>query len=174
MKILLPLLVILVLASVYLGYKQIVQTPKKGSATIKSITNTTPSPSNRELKTFQSKIMKFTIALPDKLSAIDESSRVKIQSSKGEIFVNRNGTQFNDLDTYLSNFDQTTQLDISLDENMIINNNVARKRISKNPNIGIEKTYFIYAENYVYKISTSSEDLYIDLDQIAQSFRYTP
>ena len=133
-----------------------------------------PSPTNQQLKTFQSKFMKFSVELPNNFSAIDEPSRITIQSNRGQIYVNRNGTQFNDLGAYLTNFDQTTQLEISLDEKMTINDYETRKRITKNPDIGTEKTYFLYIENFVYKISTSFESLYDDLDQIAQSFRHTP
>ena len=34
------------------------------------------------------------------------------------------------------------------------------------------KIYFIYADHYIFQISTDSPDLYDDLDQVAMSFRY--
>lgn len=37
-----------------------------------------------------------------------------------------------------------------------------------------KKNYFIYANNVVYSFSTSHEDLYDELDQIANSFQYIP
>src|SRR3989338_855795 len=173
-KILVPALIIaVVLVGGYFGYKQISQTSKEEPIAI-GITTPAASPVSQELKTFQSKFMKFSVELPNNFSAIDEPSRITIQSNRGQIYVNRNGTQFNDLGAYLTNFDQTTQLEISLDEKMTINDYETRKRITKNPDIGTEKTYFIYIENFVYKISTSFESLYDDLDQIAQSFRYIP
>ena len=40
--------------------------------------------------------------------------------------------------------------------------------------IGEEKIYFIYVDYTVYLISSKTGALFSDLDQIAQSFRYTP
>lgn len=168
MKLLLPIIVAILIAGYFLVGQSLI--PKKTTPDVSS----SPTPITQELKTFQSKFMKFSIDLPSNFSATDEPSRITIHGDEGQIYVNRNGTQFNDLDTYLANFDQATKTKISLDEKLVINYYEARERISSNPDIGIEKTYFIYVENFVYKISTTSQSLYDELDQIAQSFRYTP
>lgn len=130
----------------------------------------------KQTKTFQSENLKFSLNLPAGFTAKDEPSRITIDSDKGKIYVNRNGTQHEDLDNYLKEFDQQTKLNITADEKLTINNYQARSRIFKNTDVtkGQEKIYFIYADNFVYKISTTSESLFDDLDQIAQSFQYTP
>ena len=62
-KILLSVLIITaVLVGGYFGYKQISQTPEGKTTPASTITPVT-SPGNQELKTFKSKIMKFSIEL---------------------------------------------------------------------------------------------------------------
>jgi len=38
--------------------------------------------------------------------------------------------------------------------------------------ISEEKVYYIYVDNWIFTFSTSTPELYNDLDQTAQSFRY--
>ena len=169
-KLVLPIIIALILFGGYFALKQTKPTYAPSSKQTAS-----PSP-KQDLKTFESKLMKFSINIPKNFSAIDEPSRITIKTDNGQIYINRNGTQFSDLDTYLLNFDQNSNLKTSVDEKLTINSYKARERVFQNSDVSAskEKIYFIYVENFVYKISTSSESLYPILDQIAQSFRYTP
>lgn len=128
-----------------------------------------------EATTFESKYLKFRINLASKFHATDETSRIIVTSPLGEIYVNRDGTQFNDLEGYINDFDNSTTLNFQEDERSVINGYNARARIIEENNLeNREKIYFIYIDNYIYMISTKEEVLFDDLDQIAKSFRYTP
>lgn len=129
-----------------------------------------------ESKMFESKYLKFSITLPPGYQANDETSRIIFNSQSGQIYVNRNGTQFDNLDSYLNSFDQKTDLNIVSESELSIDGSEAIVRILENTDstTGQEKIYFVYIDNFVYKISTTERDLFDDLDQIAKSFRYTP
>jgi len=141
-----------------------------------SYSTPSPSPANVALKTFQSKLMKFSIEMSSSFFANEESTRIIVNSADGQIYISRNGTQFDNLDSYLNNFDQNTVLELESDEKSKVDNYEARKRVFKKTDVSEkgEKIYFIYVDSFVYKISTTSPSLYSALDQIAQSFRYIP
>lgn len=170
MKLLLPVLIITVLI---FGYFVLT----KNNPNINKISLFPLPRTSDEMKTFQSRNLKFDLRIPSNFNAGDEPSRITINSSQGQIYVNRSGTQFKNLDSYLRNFDQTTSLKTDKDEELQINDLQARVRVLKNSDAsptGEEKIYFIHVDNFVYKISTSEVALFDILDQIAQSFRYTP
>lgn len=124
---------------------------------------------------FESKYLEFSVNLPVGFQAVDETSRITINSNDGQIYVARNGTQFNDLESYLENFDQQTNLNVINESKYSVDGNDAVSRIFENTDVSgsQEKIFFIFINNSVYKISTTEESLFDDLDQIAQSFKYT-
>lgn len=124
---------------------------------------------------FESKYLQFSVNLPNGFQATDETSRIIINSDSGTIYVNRNGTQFDNLDSYLEDFDQQTNLNINNEEKIVINGYNSAVRVFESTDVtgGKEKIYFIFADNFVYKLSTTQLDLYDELDLIAKSFRYT-
>ena len=136
----------------------------------------TDLPSDQYKQTYKSQNLKFTIELPKGYQVEDQGIRVLISNSVGAIIISRNGTEFNDLSSYLDNFDNSTNLIKSKDENMKISGLDSRVRVFENSDVslGVEKIYFIYVDNAIYKISTTIELLFDDLDQIAKSFQYTP
>src|SRR3989338_6411931 len=72
-------------------------------------------------------------------------------------------------------FQSKRRIEISGTTMLIINGLNSLSRIIKFSEEGIiQKSYYIYVNNSVYILSTKSESLYLALDQIAQSFRYTP
>ncbi|MBP9716866.1 MAG: hypothetical protein KBD51_02880 [Candidatus Levybacteria bacterium] len=129
---------------------------------------------SQSTKAFESKYLKFTVDLPGNFKALDESSMIVISSEWGEIYIARNGTQFNNLREYLDEFDRNTSLNFSEDLVMIDNYEaVLRKLTNSDIENGQENIYFIFVENSVFKISTTEEALFDELDLIAKSFKYT-
>lgn len=154
------LILLLVVGLVYIKYNSFLQTEQ--------ITPSQPTISN--LKTFKSSsIMDFTILIPTSYSVEEKYGSATITASKGTIEISQNGTNFSNLDDHIKSLEKLNHISINQQGNITING-----LSSKIGTIGDEKTYFIYIPNKVYSISTKSNFLYSDLDQIAQSFRYTP
>ena len=174
-KILLPILIItVVLVSGYFGYKQISQVSKE-EPTPTNVVTPASSPISQELKTFQSKDMKFSVELPSEYQANEKMGSVNITTKAGEIYIDRNGTNFNNLNDYLTDL-RTKNKPLVIDEKKTsINNNQAILEVIKIPGNEFEtREYMIYNDNWVYLLFTNTQSLYPALDQIAQSFRYTP
>ena len=81
----------------------------------------------------------------------------------------QNGTNANNLKDYIKN-----------SRNNLVDRIKNQKELSINDlealvgQIDTERVYFIYVENKVYMLSTASQSLYDELDQITQSFKYNP
>lgn len=128
-----------------------------------------------QVKTYQSKNMKFSINLSTSTSVKEGLTYVDITFKKGLIDIVRNGTNFSSLSEYLKDSDAKKGVQVSEEDKLMINGYQADTRVETNPSTNkMQKTYYIYVENWAYTLSTSSPSLYGDLDQIAQSFRYTP
>ncbi len=156
------------LGVIYVGYGQ-----KQNAAPMIKVS--APSPVSSGLKTFQSKTMKFTISVPPNFDIKSTDITVSIKSKGEEIQIVSNGTQFSNVDSYLSDFDKKRNSIIKSGANLFIDHNNAVKRIETPKSANQEElVYYIFVEPSVYILSTSSPALYSDLDQIAQSFRYTP
>lgn len=124
--------------------------------------------------TFESKYLEFSVSLPIGFQAIDETSRITINSSNSQISVTRNGTQFKNLDGYIKDFDSKRKLTAKDIENTTINGHESLSREVMFPDQNYtQKSYYIYVNNVVYVLSTNTQALYDDLDQIARSFKYT-
>jgi len=136
----------------------------------------TPTVSATRLKTFKSSgTMKFTVQIPNTYEPDEKLTYVDFKKGGDLVDVIRNGTNFGSLDEYLKNSDSRKNLKISSERILEINGYEAKDRVEFNKDNGVsQKVYYIYINNWVYIISTKSETLYSDLDQIAQSFRYTP
>ena len=175
-------IIILVLTvAIVLGvalYSQFQSVPKSSEPTptpqtAQAVSTSSPEPENT--KTFQSKNLHFSIQVSPNFQIKDDDTSVDLVSSDGQISIVRNGTNFNDLNSYISNFDSKRKLVSSNIKKVTINGFEALSRIVKFTEEGVEqKSYYIYINNNVYILSTTSESLYDDLDQIANSFQYTP
>ena len=169
-KIILPVIIVLgVLAAGYFVYKQFAKTSRDNPT---SAIMATPSDYStiQELKTFQSSsVMKFSITLPNNFLVEERFGSVRIETPTGEILIGQNGTNFNDLIGYIENSQNNFKSRIVNREDLIINGLESIKGIIED-----ESVYLIYADYRVYSISTRTQPLYDDLDQIAQSFRYVP
>lgn len=136
----------------------------------KPIPNSSQLPaSTNQTNTFHSKILKFTISLPNNYLAQEKLGSVAINTNTGTITIGQNGTNYSNLKDYIENSRNDLKNSISNKNDQIIYGLEAVSGF-----IGKEKTYLIYANNRVYFISTKDPYSFNDLDQIAQSFRYIP
>ena len=119
---------------------------------------------------YKSKAMKFSIEVPSDFQVEENLPTITVKNAKGVVYIDRSGTNFENLEEYLENLSKLNHFIISNKENVSINTLPAVKGI-----IDGKKHYFIYAAPWtVYSIFTSSRALFDDLDTIAQSFKYTP
>lgn len=132
--------------------------------------------SDGQIKTFQSKNLKFTINIPAYLQIEEKFTTVILKSNNTQIVLSRIATNFENLEDYLNDLSIKNKLVIEDREVKTINNlNSVTANIKASVNRDKnEKVYFIYVDNWIYSLTTDSESLYDDLDQIAQSFKYTP
>lgn len=151
-----------------------------GTFLIGRISNSNPTPiqpsnsNNREY--FHSNTLKFSVEVLPEYQVEEKNTYIDLKSGNLKINISRNGTNFEKISDYLESFDKKRMIVISSEEKVKIlsYDSVKRIEVFKAGPITEQKVYFIYVDNWVYAISTSSEELYSDLDQIAQSFRYTP
>ena len=165
MKILLPIILALVLVGGYFALKQNSnQLYKPPSLQISS-----PSPTP-QLKTFKSSsTMKLTINVPIDSLVEEKFGSVTIAIKDEKIYVDQNGTNFDNLKGYLEDLKIKNRFTLLDEKEVEINGQKALMGF-----INDEKIYFIYNKYHINTISTKSKSLYSALDQIAQSFRYTP
>ena len=109
----------------------------------------------------------YEIEIPLEATIEIGTSSTQVVVGENTIVIIRNGTNFTNLDNYLADLDMQNLKDVRSKEPFIIDgyNFVSR-------DLGSAKQYYGYVEGWIYNFSTSSPELYDDLDQIAQSFRY--
>ena len=61
-----------------------------------------PEAPKQQTKPFESKLMKFKITLPQELTIEEKFGRVTISSGSGKIYIDRNGTNFDSLKSYIT------------------------------------------------------------------------
>lgn len=125
--------------------------------------------------TFQSETLNFTVDVPADFESDEASTTVTFKNNIGEIVLSRNSTNYEDLDSYVTDFDSKRNLTASSSVYETVDGKDVLSRIITLPEQGIrQKSFYIYSDYFVYTISTDSEELFDDLDVIARSFRYTP
>lgn len=131
---------------------------------------------SEKTKAFQSsEVMDFSISVPADFEVSERFGSVTVDADKkGKIAINRNGTQFKDLGSYIANFDSMRKLTSSDTKKFTVDGHDTLARTVKFPDQNYsQRSYYLYIDNVVYIFSTSSEELYDELDQIAKSFKYT-
>jgi hypothetical protein len=129
-----------------------------------------PTITNANLKTFKSSnVMDFTIQVPRDCIITERMGSVTINSLKGSIYIDRNATNYDNLDNYILNSGNNLKDKLKNRQGVVAGD--LQKAVGF---VGDEKVYFIYTDNIVFSMTTRSRELYSDLDQIAQSFQYTP
>jgi hypothetical protein len=109
----------------------------------------------------------ISLIVPTKFSSEERFGTLTLSSSEGQISVSHNATNYDDLMSHLTS--PLNKIINKLDrfEESPIRNYQAIKGF-----LGNKNTYYIYAGSAVYFLSTSSPELYDELDAIAQSFQY--
>lgn len=119
-------------------------------------------------KLFQSSsTMNFSVVLPIKVIAEDKLDLIYFRIDGEEIVVDINFTNYPDLTGHLSDPRNDLLARTSEIEKLTINGYEAMSGM-----LDGKKYFFIYVDNAVYFLSTSSPELYDELDAIAQSFQY--
>lgn len=125
---------------------------------------------------YHSKSLKITIDMPDDISGTEDLGTIilKKNNAEGTIKISTNGTNNDSIEGYLYDIGDKNHLQITDKKNITIHNLngiVAMLHGYKDT----DKSYFFYPAPWtIYYLSTSSPVLFNDLDQIAQSFRFTP
>ncbi len=134
----------------------------------------TSTKSAEQTKTFQSKTLKFTIILADNFQIEEKPGRVDLLNPNGKAYIDRNTTNFSDINEYLKDLDMHNKVKIIENKQIAINNYSANLRRITLGSGETQKVYTIFIDGWIYSIYSDSDSLYSDLDQIAKSFRYTP
>lgn len=122
-----------------------------------------------------SKTMKFSIEVPSNYTVEEKLGRVIITSdSQAKIYIDRIGTNFNNLNDYLNNLDSHNKTQILSQKQESIKNYAANIRTLKFPSGETQYVYTFYIDGWIYSIYTNDLSISITLDQIAQSFKYNP
>ena len=124
-----------------------------------------------------SSIMNFSIEVPTGFKVTESLGSVSIlyAGDEGEILIGRSGTNFDSLTEYLNDLNAKNRTRVINSQSETINSYQAFKQTLVNDDLEESNrvTYFIYVDGQVYSISTASESLYDELDQVARSFKYT-
>ena len=119
---------------------------------------------------YKSKNLKFSVTIPSKFKVDEKFSRVTLGSDKGNIYIEKSGTNLDDIDDYVKDLDIKNNSVTLNKEKLYVNELQAISGI-----VGGQKYYFIYADKWtIFTLFTDSSQLSSDLDKIAQSFKYTP
>lgn len=123
-----------------------------------------------------SKFMHIEFIVPSGFSIEDKLIDISLKKNDEAINMSRIGTNFESPREHLKNLSIRNKLRIIEEKDLTINGMQAVRAIIKSPLSGSpdELSYFIYNDYAIYSFSTSSPELYGDLDEIAKSFRYTP
>lgn len=168
--------VIIILVIIVILVAGIILSFKSKSPLTQSSPQPTATSTSVQTKNFQSKSLKFSIDIPPNLEVEERITNVIFKQATMELKIARNGTNFEELDDFLKDLATKNKMTISNKESLNINGLTAVKGTVKfpgGPTTG-ELTYYIKTDFAVYIISTANQPLFDDLDQIAQSFRYTP
>ena len=142
------------------------------------LSSSTPSRSSATLsptREYQSKTLKISLTIPADWQVEEKPNFLKLMSSQGKITVDRINTNWDTLSGYLSEIDARRNVHVIEEKEIEINNlsGIQRVEIPQGSPKKEEKIYFFYVrENELYALSTSSPELYSQLDQIAQTFKY--
>ncbi|EKD71047.1 MAG: hypothetical protein ACD_46C00286G0002 [uncultured bacterium] len=169
----LTILVILVIISAVIILFYLTTTPAKLNSSISQVAPTDINNSPQG-KTYISKNLKFKIKAPIGYQLEEKFTTVILKNNKGEIIIDRSGTNYGKIEDYLIFFDQQRNIKIEQEDKLNINGlkSVRRLEYFTTGQKEEHKIYFIYKEYAIYKISTKFRNLFDDLDIIAQSFEY--
>lgn len=125
---------------------------------------------------FYSKTLKLEIESPNGYKVEQDDTFIDLITNNGKLNISRIATNYDDISNYVKDFDSKRKIVVREERVLMINDLESITRIEKflGGSIDEQKVYFIYVNNWVYSLSTSSPALYGDLDTIVQSFKYVP
>jgi hypothetical protein len=109
----------------------------------------------------------FTIEIPENYTVEEGFNTVTIITPKGEILIDKIGTEFDNISEYVTNLEKINRVNFGIKELVKINSYDTIVTISPK-----EKSYFIMINSSVFTLLAPSPDLFTTLDQIAQTFKY--
>ncbi len=128
------------------------------------------NPKLSNTKVYKSENLKIIISVPAKFQIDDRFFRITLTSLEGNIYIEKSGTNFENVDEYLDNLDVENSSVTLSRERISINNMPAIRGI-----VNGKRYYYIYTEKWtIFTIFADSSALFDDLDQIAPSFIYIP
>lgn len=136
-----------------------------------------PTSTSGQTQTFQAKFLKFGLKVPTGFQITDTLTYIDLIKGQSKINISKNSTNYSNVIDYVKDFDdKRIGVHIENEEMIKIGDLNSLKRIENFTSgpISQQKIYYILVDSKVYSISTTSQILYDELDQIAQSFRYTP
>lgn len=125
-------------------------------------------------QTYTSKDFQMTLKVPEDYKVRDAFPILDIYKDDQVISIVRNGTNYQNIEEYLKDFDQKRKVNDSNRTREDRNDYEIIKRNIKGPDGDELRVIYLYIDNAVYIFSTSDESLYPILDQIVQSFEYKP
>ncbi len=133
------------------------------------------TPTSSQPETYHSDRLKVTFTVPSGFQVKELDNDITIKNNDSEINIDRNGTNERTLDAALLQIESRSTTSEKLNKQHItINGLDSVVQYSTNPTL-IGKAYYFYPAQYnIYTISTTTPSLYPTLDQVAQSFHYTP
>jgi len=141
--------------------------PKNSLSVKESISTTTPV-LNRD-ETYSSNHLGIQLTIPAEFTIKNTGISLVLSKDKNTIVIGRSGSFFDNLDMHIDSLIKKNHLTLSQ-----IDYDPIQSYESIAGYINAEKIYFIYVDSLVFSFSTSSPELYDDLDQIVQSFKYIP
>jgi hypothetical protein len=164
MKKTLPILLLAATLTLILSVLLLVANGAKRSKSLDSLVSTSYTKEFRA-----SGVLDFSIQIPSDYIVEEKTLSVELVAPDGRISISKSDAGFETVDAYVDSLmkkNKTTMIDR---EYIVINTFPAVSGL-----INDYLIYFIYAGDSIYSFQASSESLFNDLDQIAQSFRYTP
>lgn len=129
-----------------------------------------------DLDKYSSDLFDLSISVPEGFAVREGLNELSIYDSMGEVQLRKIGTNFSNIDGYVSNLKEKNKVAFLSETSGKVGDWDSLVITMQDPNNKdkILKEYFLYIENRIYKFSTSEEMLYPVLDEIVQSFEYRP
>jgi len=125
-----------------------------------------PSEQNTSIL-YTSDFLEFSLRVPKTFSIKELDNNITLTSKEDRISINRIATNTSNISDYVALLSKRNNFTLKSQSNGKISNHDYLSGM-----IDETKIYFIYNNYFVYSLSTSSPELYDDLDQIARSFEY--
>lgn len=125
-------------------------------------------------RTYVSSNLDFKVQIPANFTTKEGLTYVDFSLDKSMIGTARTANSYDNLDKFLVFMDEKNdQTNVPLIKKIDTSSYpiVVREEIRSGT---VYRMYYVFTGQWVYTFSTSSENLYDDLDQIVQTFQYTP